>query len=130
MRKDSELSYVNSILSLRKEWLNHPGGREEQKKVLDQLILEALKITIELPEKLASYVLKVHESDFTNRIGRRGIHSAPMNYFFEAPVNNSEELIRLVQEERPFFNLARLKLTFSLSNVVPLISSLPGIMPC
>lgn len=92
--------YTESILLLRKDWSEFPKSRDDHISMLDKLLLDALKITIELPEALASYLLGVEECDFYIGDGQRGLHNNPMNFILEVNVHNADEIISKYQNER------------------------------
>lgn len=103
--KKSDLLYVESILSLRSDWCRFPENREIQIHKLDTLLARALEIAIELPESLALHILGIQKDSIDYGVNKRGLQRTPMNFLLEAPVHNTVDIIKNVQNQKLFFKL-------------------------
>lgn len=83
--KESENTFVESILSLRADWLSSPENRKNQMIALNHLLLDALKLTLVLPERLAAYLFGFDEGSLPlMKTKERGLHLCPHEFYIRS----------------------------------------------
>lgn len=99
---DAENQYVKRILSFRDEWIKSNNITSENYQRLDELLQEALAISISLPERLSRELLgydnvpPVNNSDYWSRVESTN----PMNFIIEADISDPMRLVSSVVERR------------------------------
>lgn len=101
--EDSSTEFVESILSLRTNWCSSPENRDVQIKALEQLLYDALKITLYLPEIIATSLLEFPGKNVQSTSKQRGMQYAPMNFILEHSIKNSDNMISNVLNKKSIF---------------------------
>jgi len=100
--KEADKLYVRNILALRAKWINSPNERCEQINALDRLLIQALYITIELPETIALHLLEIDKPSSTREDRYSGLHYRPMTFAFEANISDASSILEAVQNASIF----------------------------
>lgn len=97
---EEEELYVELVLGFRDRWVSEPEARKSLIKELDGLLMSALRISIELPERLVFSMLEGHDVylDELPCLYDR-FQYKPMHFVLEAPVNKGEKVLDIVKSD-------------------------------